>query len=102
AAGKQLVTVRQLMSHQAGLITVDGGFSLAELLGHKELAQRLADQFPLWYPGAAHGYHALTIGTLGDELVRRVTGQSLATFYEAEFRKPAEADFFVGLPEAEV
>jgi CubicO group peptidase (beta-lactamase class C family) len=102
AAGKQHVPVRQLLSHQAGLVTVDGGFSLAELLGHTQVAERLAAQRPLWYPGAAHGYHGLTIGTLADELVRRITGQSLHAFYEAEIRQPAAADFFVGLPETEV
>ena len=42
AAGKQHVTVRQLLSHQAGLVTVDGGISLTELLGHTEVAERLA------------------------------------------------------------
>ncbi len=94
--------MRQLLSHQAGLVAVDCGFSLGELLGHAQLAQRLAAQWPLWYPGAAHGYHALTIGTLADELVRRVTGQPLPAIYEAEIRQPTGADFFVGVPETEV
>jgi CubicO group peptidase (beta-lactamase class C family) len=102
AAGKQHVTVRQLLSHQAGLVTVDGGISLTELLGHTEVAERLASQRPFWYPGAAHGYHSVTIGTLADELVRRITGESLSAFYEANVRQPAGADFYVGLPETEI
>ncbi|MBV9280461.1 MAG: beta-lactamase family protein [Chloroflexi bacterium] len=61
AAGKKHVTVRQLLSHQAGLLNVDGGFSLDELLGHEKLAGRLAAQRPVSYPGEARGYHALTI-----------------------------------------
>lgn len=100
--GKGHVTVRQLLSHQAGLVGVDGGFSAAELNGHDDLARRLAAQTPVWYPGAAHGYHAVTIGTLADELVRRITGQTLSAFFESELRQPTGADFYIGLPEAEV
>ncbi len=99
--GKAAVTVRQALSHQAGLIGVDGGFTVEELLQHDGLARRLADQRPYWQPGAGHGYHALTIGVLADELVRRTAGRSLAEFYTDEIRLPRDIDFFVGLPESE-
>jgi len=102
ASGKEKVTVRQLLSHQAGLVAVDGGFSLEELTDHEPLAHRLAAQMPFWYPGTARGYHALTIGVLAEELVRRITGTSLPAFYEAEVRGPAGLDFFVGVPEPEM
>ncbi|MFD0886052.1 serine hydrolase domain-containing protein [Streptosporangium algeriense] len=99
--GKAAVTVRQLLSHQAGLVGVDGGFSVAELLGHERLAERLADQRPYWQPGAGHGYHAMTIGVLADELVRRTDGRTLSAFYTEEIRLPRDIDFFIGLPESE-
>ncbi|MEV4096553.1 serine hydrolase domain-containing protein [Streptosporangium saharense] len=99
--GKAAVTVRQLLSHQAGLVGVDGGFSVAELLGHERLAERLADQRPYWQPGAGHGYHAMTIGVLTDELVRRTDGRTLSAFYTEEIRLPRDVDFFIGLPESE-
>ncbi|WP_131737628.1 serine hydrolase domain-containing protein [Actinomadura roseirufa] len=99
AGGKEDVTVRLLASHQAGLVNVDGGFTFPELLAHAPLAERLAAQAPLWEPGTAHGYHALTIGTLLDELVRRVTGLPLGEFFRREIAEPYGVDFFIGLPE---
>ena len=75
ACGKGAITVRQLLSHQAGLPGVDGGFTWEEVLAHDPLAERLAAQRPFWQPGQAFMYHALTIGTLADELVRRVDGR---------------------------
>ena len=76
AGGKGAITVRQLLSHQAGLPGVDGGFTWEELLDHDALAERLAAQRPFWQPGQAFLYHALTIGTLADELVRRIDGRT--------------------------
>lgn len=100
-ADKSSVTVAQLLSHQAGLISVDGGISFDELAGDGDLAGRLAQQRPYWYPGSGHGYHALTFGVLIAELVRRVTGTDLQELYETEIRSPIEADFYMGLPESE-
>ena len=77
-SGKSGVTVRQLLSHQAGLHGVDDGFTWEELLDHAPLAERLAAQRPFWHPGQAFLYHALTIGILADELVRRVDGRTVA------------------------
>ncbi|TDD81911.1 serine hydrolase domain-containing protein [Actinomadura rubrisoli] len=101
AAGKHGITVRVLASHQAGLVNVDGGFEFTELIEHTPLAERLAAQAPFWEPGKGHGYHALTIGTLLDELVRRVTGMPLGEYFRREIAEPYGIDFFIGLPEAE-
>jgi CubicO group peptidase (beta-lactamase class C family) len=98
AAGKADVQVRQLLSHQAGLLGVDGGFSDEELLAHTPLAQRLAEQRPLWRPGAGFSYHALTIGTLADELVRRITGRTLAEVFFDDVAAPREIDVHLGTP----
>lgn len=100
AAGKAGVTLRQLLSHQAGVIGLaDGRFSTAELADDAVLAARLAGQPPFWQPGAAFGYHALVIGALVGEVVRRATGQRLAEVYEERIRAPYEIDLFLGLPE---
>lgn len=98
AKGKQHVTVRQLLSHQAGLPQADPALSWDELLDHHAAAERLAASRPYWHPGSAFGYHAITIGNLGDELVFRVTGRTLHEFYEQEIRAPHGIDFFLGLP----
>ena len=101
AKGKGAVTVRQLLSHQAGLPQATPSLSWEELLDHHAGAERLAASWPFWHPGGAFGYHAITIGNLGDELVYRVTGRTLHEFYEQEIRAPHDVDFFLGLPASE-
>lgn len=98
AGGKQTITIRQLLSHQAGLVTVDGGYDTALVMDHDALAARLAAQVPLWRPGATHGYHALTLGTLGEELARRVTGRSVADLYTQEIGRPRGLALHLGSP----
>ena len=101
AAGKSAVTVRQLLSHQAGLPGVDGGFTWDELLAHDPLAARLAAQRPFWQPGKACLYHAVTIGTLADELVRRIDGRPVGEVLRAEVTGPRHIDAWLGTPASE-
>src|SRR3954471_8582856 len=98
AKGKQDVTVRMLLSHQAGLPQADPALTWAELLDHHAAAERLAQTRPFWHPGSAFGYHGITIGNLASELVFRITGQTLHDFYESEIRAPYDLDFYLGLP----
>jgi len=98
AAGKDRVTVRQLLSHQAGLPLVERPLDVADVVDSRTAAADLAAQRPLWRPGSAFGYHALTLGILAEELVRRVTGRTLQRVYEATIRGPLDADFHLGLP----
>ncbi|MCI1017120.1 beta-lactamase family protein [Microbacterium sp. C5A9] len=98
AKGKAAVTVRQLLSHQAGLPQTSPGLTWDELLDHHAAAARLAEERPFWHPGSAFGYHAITIGNLADELVHRVTGRTLHELYEHDIRGPHDIDFFLGLP----
>src|SRR5205823_906832 len=60
ANGKSNITVRQVLSHQAGLPLVEGDFTLDEVLSWDPVVDRLAQQAPLWAPGARHGYHMRT------------------------------------------
>jgi CubicO group peptidase (beta-lactamase class C family) len=98
AYGKSAILVRELMSHQAGLVNVDGGLDDADILDSNRAAPKRAEQRPFWRPGTAFGYHGLTIGTFMEELVRRITGQSLQEPYEATVRAPRAIDFWLGLP----
>ncbi|QYF90262.1 serine hydrolase domain-containing protein [Arthrobacter sp. PAMC25284] len=100
AHGKDRLTVREALSHQAGLPGLAGGFALAEFTT-PEAADRLAAAAPLWRPGAAFGYHTLTIGILMEELCRRTTGTTLQQHYDERIRRPYGVDFFLGLPEDE-
>ncbi|OFI38868.1 EstA family serine hydrolase [Arthrobacter sp. SW1] len=101
ANGKAGITVAQLLSHQAGLLGVEGGLSLEECNNSELAAAKLAALPPLWKPGAAFGYHALTIGVFMEELCRRITGNTLQDIYERRIRAVAGADFFLGLPASE-
>ena len=99
AAGKDGITVAQLMSHQAGLPLVEGDFTLDEVLSWDPMVEALAAQEPIWPPGTSHGYHMRTFGWLVGELIRRVTGKSPGTFLREEIADPLGLDFWIGLPE---
>jgi CubicO group peptidase (beta-lactamase class C family) len=99
AAGKAAVTVRQLAAHQAGLIDTVGHMSLAEALSWDLVCDRLASTEPIWVPGEAHGYHAVTFGWLIGELVRRVDGRSLGAYFADEIARPLGLEFWIGTPE---
>src|SRR5580693_2046344 len=98
AAGKQDVEVRHLLSHTAGLPTWDEPMTVADLYDWPKATARLAAQAPRWEPGTQAGYHAVTQGHLVGEVVRRVTGVSLGTFFAREVAGPLGADFHIGLP----
>ena len=100
AAGKDAITVAELMSHRAGLPTIDAKLSLSEALDWTTITKHLAAQQPFWTPGTTHGYHALTYGWLAGELVRRTDGRSLGTFFADEVAQPLGLDFWIGLPDA--
>jgi len=96
--GKDAITVRMLLAHQAGVAAFrepipDTGYCYWDLI-----AGRLADQAPLWTPGTRHGYHALTFGHLVGEVVRRVTGSTLGAFFRDEVAAPRGIDLWIGLP----
>ena len=96
--GKDRLLVREALSHQAGLLGVEGGFALDEFTTSRA-AERLARERPAWRPGSCFGYHALTIGIIMEELCRRVTGTSLQSLYDHRIRTAHGIDFFLGLPE---
>ena len=96
--GKQDLLLRELMAHRAGVVGADGGFSLDEITDDRAIAERLAGQRPYWRPGAAFGYHALVIGALVGEVVRRVTGAGIQEHFARSLRIPYGLDFHLGLP----
>ena len=101
AAGKQDVPVRWLLSHRVGLPVLDAPLSMEDFLAWEPPVSALAAQTPKWVPGTAHGYHAITYGWLVGEVVRRITGKSLGTFFAEEVAGPLGLDFWIGLPERE-
>jgi CubicO group peptidase (beta-lactamase class C family) len=96
--GKQDVTVAQLLSHQAGLPYLDEPVRLARLVEPGGLAADLARQKPVWEPGTAHGYHAITWGFYAAELVRRMDGRSVGRFFAEEVAGPLGVEAYIGTP----
>jgi CubicO group peptidase (beta-lactamase class C family) len=101
AAGKEAVTVRQLLSHQAGLPAFAERLPRDDALAWAPAVEALAAQAPLWEPGSRHGYHAVTYGWLVGEVIRRVTGVSPGTYLAREVAGPLGLDLWIGLPEEE-
>lgn len=101
AQGKGDIPLRWVMSHEAGLAAVTGDLTMDDVLGWHGVVEAIAAQAPVWEPGTAHGYHARSYGWILGEVVRRVTGRSLGTFFAEEIAEPFGLDFFIGLPERE-
>lgn len=99
--GKADVKVWHLLNHAAGLSGLDTPVTNADLCDWDKITGLLAAQKPWWEPGSASGYHALTQGFLIGEVVRRITGQTLGTFFQQEIAGPLQADFFIGVPDSE-
>jgi CubicO group peptidase (beta-lactamase class C family) len=97
--GKGDIPVRWLLSHKAGLPYIDAHVELEDLLAWHPAVEALAVMTPLWEPGTAHGYHAVTYGWLVGEVVRRITGKSLGTFFADEVADPLGLEFWIGLPD---
>lgn len=94
-------TVRQLLSHQAGVVALDEPAPTEVFYDWDRMCALLAAQEPAWEPGTAHGESALFYGHLVGELVRRVDGRGLGRFLREEVSGPLELDFFFGLTAAE-
>jgi len=101
AAGKTDIPVRWIMSHKSGLAGLTVPLSLQDYYDWDKITGLLAAQAPLWEPGTASGYHAITFGFLVGEVIRRISGQSPGTFFAAEIAGPLGADFHIGLAESE-
>ncbi|GAB3110260.1 serine hydrolase domain-containing protein [Streptomyces calidiresistens] len=98
-AGKAGVTVRDVLSHRAGLSAPRRSFSTAEVLDWQTVTAALAEQEPLWEPGTGYAYHALTHGWLAGEVIRRITGVSVGRYFEEVIAGPLGAEAWIGAPE---
>ena len=97
--GKAEITVRQLLSHEAGLVWIDEPLRFEDLLDLDSVARVLARQKPAWKPGTRHGYHAMTIGLYMQELIRHVdpAHRTLGRFFHDEIAEPLGIEFYIGL-----
>ncbi len=98
-AGKEKIPVKNLLSHTSGLSGWEKPIQPETLYDWEKSVNMLAAQEPWWEPGTKSGYHAVTFGHLLGELVRRVSGRTIGTFFKEEVASPLGADFHIGLPE---
>ena len=99
--GKERITVRQLLAHQAGLYALDEPVTRDLVADLDRLAVVLARQKPAWEPGTRQAYHAITLGFYESELLRRIDPRhrSLGQFFEDEIASPLDLDLYIKLPE---
>ncbi len=97
-AGKEKLPLRYLLSHTSGLSGYRESITVEDLYNWDKLVSMLASQEPWWQPGTRSGYHTTTFGYLLGEVIRRVTGKTIGTFFREEVAKPLKADFYIGLP----
>ena len=100
--GKECITVRQLLSHQAGLFALDEPVDRSLVADLDRLAIVLARQKPAWEPGTRQAYHAITLGYYEGELLRRIdpSHRSLGQFFQDEIATPLGLDVYIRLPDS--
>jgi CubicO group peptidase (beta-lactamase class C family) len=100
--GKDRITVRQLLAHQAGLFAFDEPVDRSVVADLDRLAAVLARQKPAWEPGTRQAYHAISLGFYQGELMRRIDPQhrSLGQFFQDEIATPLGLEFYIRLPES--
>ena len=100
--GKETITVRQLLAHQAGLFTLDEPMTRELVSDLDRLAVVLARQKPEWPPGSRQAYHGITLGFYQGELLRRIDPRhrTLGQFFQDEIATPLGLDLYIRLPEA--
>ena len=100
-AGKDQITVHQLLTHEAGLVGVDEELPDDAVLDWDRMVAALERQAPMWPPGQGLGYHAITYGWLVGEVIRRIDGRTCGEFVRDEIAAPLGVDFYIGLPASE-
>jgi len=101
AAGKEWVTVGQLLSHQAGVPAVRRKLPPGAMLDWDLMTGAIASEQPWWVPGTAHGYHVNTFGFAVGEVLRRVSGRTVGSLLREQLAGPLGADVHIGLAAAE-
>lgn len=99
--GKERITVRQLLAHQAGLYALDEPIDRSLVTDLDRLAVVLARQKPAWEPGTRQAYHGITLGFYESELLRRIDSRhrSLGQFFQDEIATPLGLDVYIRLPD---
>lgn len=99
AAGKEKITYRQLLCHQAGLSAVRKRLPEGAMLDWELMVKELASQAPWWEPGSRHVYHTNTYGYLVGEPIRLMTGLDPGEFLQQKISRPLHEELYIGVPD---
>ncbi len=97
--GKEATTVQMMLNHESGVPAFREPIKEGGILDWDYMIGRLEAEEPFWEPGTRNGYHMISFGWTVGELVRRVSGQSLGSFFAEHVAGPTGADFWIGLPD---
>jgi CubicO group peptidase (beta-lactamase class C family) len=97
--GKAAITVRDAMSHRAGLASLDVDLARAEVLAWEPVIRAIEAQVPRHAPSAGHLYHAMTYGWLLGEVIRRITGLRPGRFFRQRLGDPLGLRTWIGVPD---
>ena len=95
--GKENILVSHIMSHSSGLAGWDAPVAGNDLYDPDKVAALFETQEPWWEPGTALGYHAISVGNLMGEIIKRISGKTVGNFFKDEIAKPLDIDFHIGL-----
>ncbi|MCP9266308.1 Beta-lactamase domain-containing protein 2 [Dirofilaria immitis] len=120
--GKHLTTIEDILTHkfddfesficiafeihrkivQAGIPYLEN-ITMADMANEKDIMEKIEKAKPLWKPGTATGYHAVTFGWLVDGIFRKVDekGRSVKTFLQEEIANKYGIDIAIGLTKHE-
>lgn len=101
AAGKEALTVEQVLSHQAGLVGLRAPLAASDWFDGDAICARLAAMAPLWTPGTASGYHPVTFGNIAGEIFRLIDGRTIGVALREDVCAPLGLDLWIGLPDSE-
>ena len=95
--GKENILVSHIMSHSSGLAGWDEPVAGNDLYDPDKVAALFEAQAPWWKPGTALGYHAISVGNLMGEIIKRISGKTVGKFFKEEIADPLDIDFHIGL-----
>lgn len=101
ANGKSEITIRQVLSHRAGIPCFDRVVTVDDMARWDPIVEQIAALAPIWEPGTCHGYHTITFGWILGEVIRRVTGMTPGKFLRNRIAPQLGLDMWIGLPEEE-
>ena len=99
--GKENILVSHIMSHSSGLPGWDEPVAGHDLYDPDKVAALFETQEPWWEPGTALGYHAITVGNLMGEIIKRISGKTVGNFFREEIAEPLDIDFHIGLEDSQ-